>query len=82
MLRKTPDGLLLKCLGLEESMRVIAKLHKGIYGEHQAGTKIRWLLRRYGCFWSDMEKYCKAYTLEDVKNAKDIDLSNMCPQYP
>ncbi|CAN6565789.1 unnamed protein product [Malus baccata var. baccata] len=41
LLRKTPDGLLLKCLGQEESMRVMAEVHEGIYGAHQAGTKMR-----------------------------------------
>ncbi|CAN6695530.1 unnamed protein product [Malus baccata var. baccata] len=50
LLRKTPDGLLLKCLGQEESMRVMAEVHEGICGAHQAGTKMRWLLRRYGYF--------------------------------
>ncbi|CAN6554455.1 unnamed protein product [Malus baccata var. baccata] len=62
LLRKTPDGLLLKCLGQEESMRVMAKVHEGVYGAHQAGTKMRWLLRRYGYFWPDMEKDCKSYS--------------------
>ncbi|KAM3004437.1 hypothetical protein FF2_034685 [Malus domestica] len=61
VLRKTPDGLLLKCLGQEESMRVMAKVHGGICGADQDGTKMRWLLRRYGCFWPKMEKDCKAY---------------------
>ncbi|XP_070665136.1 uncharacterized protein [Malus domestica] len=28
LLRKTPDGLLLKCLGQEESMRVMAEVHE------------------------------------------------------
>ncbi|CAN6678874.1 unnamed protein product [Malus baccata var. baccata] len=46
LLRKTPDGLLLKCLGQEESMRVMAEVHEGICGAHQARTKMRWLLRR------------------------------------
>ncbi|KAM1169291.1 hypothetical protein ACFX19_031632 [Malus domestica] len=61
LLRKTPDGLLLKCLGQEESMRVMAEVHEGICGAHQAGTKMRWLLRRYDYFWPDMEKDCKSY---------------------
>ncbi|CAN6698561.1 unnamed protein product [Malus baccata var. baccata] len=61
LLRKTPDGLLLKCLGQEESMRVMAEVHEGICGAHQAGSKMRWLLRRYGYFWPDMEKDCKSY---------------------
>nr|XP_028945639.1 uncharacterized protein LOC114819982 [Malus domestica] len=61
LLRKTPDGLLLKCLGQEESMRVMAEVHEGICGAHQAGMKMRWLLRRYGYFWPDVEKDCKSY---------------------
>ena len=63
LLRKIPDELLLKCLGQEESMKVMAEVHEGIYEAHQAGTKMRWLLRRYGYFWSEMEKDCKAYAL-------------------
>ncbi|CAN6569845.1 unnamed protein product [Malus baccata var. baccata] len=47
--------------GQEESMRVMAEVHEGICGAHQAGTKMRWLLKRYGYFWPDMEKYCKSY---------------------
>ncbi|KAM2058491.1 hypothetical protein ACFX16_031064 [Malus domestica] len=61
LLRKTPDGLLLKCLDLEESMRVMAEVHEGIYEAYQAGTKMRWLRRRYDYFLPDMEKDCKAY---------------------
>nr|XP_028952416.1 uncharacterized protein LOC114822257 [Malus domestica] len=34
LLRKTPDGLLLKCLGQEKSMRVMAEVHEGICGAH------------------------------------------------
>ncbi|XP_068323287.1 uncharacterized protein [Pyrus communis] len=61
LLRNTSDGLLLKCLGLEESMRVMAEVHEGICGAHQVGINMRWLLRRYGYFQPDMEKDCKAY---------------------
>ncbi|CAN6719462.1 unnamed protein product [Malus baccata var. baccata] len=64
LLRKTPDALLLKCLGQEESMRVMAKVHEEVCGTHQAGTKMRWLLRRYGYFWPNMEKDCKFYARE------------------
>ncbi|KAM1301190.1 hypothetical protein ACFX2H_012264 [Malus domestica] len=39
----------------------MAEAHEGICGAHQAGTKMRWLLRRYGYFWLEMEKSCKAY---------------------
>ena len=51
LLRKTPDGLLLKCLGQEESMRVMAEVHEGICVAHQAKAKMMWLLK----------KYCKPY---------------------
>ncbi|XP_070672593.1 uncharacterized protein [Malus domestica] len=34
LLRKTPDGLLLKCLGQEESMRVMVEVHEGVCGAH------------------------------------------------
>ncbi|XP_059658950.1 uncharacterized protein LOC132305303 [Cornus florida] len=40
------DGLLLRCLGKDESMRVMAETHLGICGAHQAGIKMRWLLIR------------------------------------
>nr|XP_008381219.1 uncharacterized protein LOC103444085 [Malus domestica] len=47
LLRKTPDELLLKCLSQEKSMRVMAEVHEGVCGAHQAGTKMRWLLRSW-----------------------------------
>ena len=61
LLRKTPDQLLLKCSGQEESIRVMAEIHEGICEAHQAGTKMRWLLKRYGYFWPEMEKDFKTY---------------------
>ena len=42
-------------------MRLMDEVHEGICGAHQAGTKIRWLLRRYSYFWLEMEKDFKAY---------------------
>jgi len=61
LVRKTSNGLMLKCLGQEKSMKVMAEVHEGICGAHQAGTKMRWLLRRYGYFLPKMEKDCKDY---------------------
>ncbi|KAM2593968.1 hypothetical protein TB1_043050 [Malus domestica] len=61
LLRKTPDGLMLKCLGQKEFMRVMVDVHEGICGAHQARTKMRWLLKRYGYFWPKMERDCKDY---------------------
>ncbi|KAM2369049.1 hypothetical protein ACFXTH_046531 [Malus domestica] len=39
----------------------MAEVHEGICEAHPAGTKIRWLIRRYGYFWPDVEKDCKSY---------------------
>ncbi|XP_059658752.1 uncharacterized protein LOC132305086 [Cornus florida] len=52
------DGLLLRCLGKDESMRVITETHLGICGAHQAVIKMRWLLRRYGYYWKGILKDC------------------------
>ncbi|XP_050121406.1 uncharacterized protein LOC126599102 [Malus sylvestris] len=65
LLRKTPDGLLLKCLGQEESMRVMAEVHEGICGAHQAGTKMRWLIRS--------EEYIEAM----CQGIKDLDVTRI-----
>ncbi|XP_059654775.1 uncharacterized protein LOC132301549 [Cornus florida] len=39
-------------------MRVIAESHLGICGAHQAGIKMRWLLRKYGYYWKGILKDC------------------------
>ena len=76
LLLKTPDELLLKCLGQEESMGVMAEVHEGICEAHQAGTKMRWLH-----IWLLSPTWRKIARLipKGVKNVKDMDLSNMCP---
>ncbi|KAM1771246.1 hypothetical protein ACFX11_046090 [Malus domestica] len=40
----------------------MVEVYEGICGAYQAGTKMRWLFRRYGYFWPKMKKDCKAYT--------------------
>ncbi|KAM1223354.1 hypothetical protein ACFX2G_043340 [Malus domestica] len=56
--RKGEDGLLLLCLGPQESARAIAEVHEGVCGAHQSGRKMRWLLRRHGYFWLRILKDC------------------------
>ena len=55
------DDTLLRCLDKIEAMRVMAEVHKGICGAHQAGIKMKWLLRRHGYYWPDMLKDCIDY---------------------
>lgn len=45
------DGQLLRCLGKEAVVEVTSQSYEGIYGAHQVGIKIIWLLRRYGYYW-------------------------------
>ena len=47
-------GLLLKCLDKEEAMKVMAKVHEGIYKSHRLRPKIRCLIHRYGYYWPTM----------------------------
>ena len=61
--KKSQDDLLLKCLGKHDAMLVMTEVHEGICGSHQAGIKIRWLIRRHGFYWPtilfDCIKYAK-----------------------
>ena len=63
--KKGLDGLLLKCLSFPDSMEVMKQVHEGVYGAHQVGIKMRWLIRRCDYFWptipSDCINYSKGY---------------------
>ncbi|XP_050888847.1 uncharacterized protein LOC127094011 [Lathyrus oleraceus] len=48
LLKKTPEGLLLKFLGDSEAYLVICEVHSGACGAHQAGHRMKWLLFRQG----------------------------------
>ncbi|BFG41093.1 hypothetical protein CerSpe_273670 [Prunus speciosa] len=61
LFRRSADGVLLRCLILKESMRVIGEIHEESCGAHQSGKKMRWLIKRYGYFWPIMEKDCFDY---------------------
>jgi hypothetical protein len=45
---RTLDGLLLKCLGSNQSKIAMGEVHDGICGTHQSAHKMKWLLRRVG----------------------------------
>jgi transposase InsO family protein len=59
--RRTIDGLLLKCLGSDQSKIVIGEVHEGICGTHQSAHKMKWLLRRAGFYWPTMLNDCFKY---------------------
>ena len=55
------DDTLLRCLGKIEAMRVMVEIHEGICRAHQAGIKMKWLLRRHSYYWLGMLKDCMNY---------------------
>ncbi|XP_050896046.1 uncharacterized protein LOC127102751 [Lathyrus oleraceus] len=58
LFKKTPEGVLLKCLGESEAYLALSSVHSGACGAHQAGHKMKWLLFRYGMYWPTMLKDC------------------------
>ena len=60
--KKGPDGLLLRCLSFPDRMEVMKQVHKGVCGAHQAGIKMRSLIRRHGYFWSTILSDCINYS--------------------
>jgi hypothetical protein len=55
------DGLLLKCLGSDQSRIPMGEVHEGIYGTHQSSHKMKWLLRHAGFYWLTMLNDCFRY---------------------
>jgi hypothetical protein len=43
---RTIDGVLLKCLGVEESKSLMDEIRKGVCGAHQLAFKMKWMIRR------------------------------------
>jgi hypothetical protein len=60
---QTIDGLLLKCLGSDQSKIAMGEVHEGICVTHQSAHKMKWLLHRAGFYWvtmtNDYFRYCK-----------------------
>ncbi|XP_050888197.1 uncharacterized protein LOC127093327 [Lathyrus oleraceus] len=62
LFKKTPEGILLKCLGENEAYLALSSVHSGACGAHQAEHKMKWLLFRYGMYWPTMLKDCIEFT--------------------
>ena len=58
---KTLDGVLLKYLNQEEARVLMGEVHEGICGAHQSAYKMKWVIRRYGYFWSTILEDCFEY---------------------
>jgi ribonuclease HI len=58
---RTIDGVLLKCLSVDQAKVAIGEVHERICGTHQSAHKMKWLLRRAGYFWPTMLEDCFRY---------------------
>ena len=61
LFKKSPEGVLLKCLSEAEAFLAISDTHSGECGSHQTSHKIKWLLFRQGVYWPTMLKDCKEF---------------------
>ena len=51
LFKRSQEGLLLKCVDDDEAKRIMHEVHEGIYGAHKSGSKIIWLIHKYGYYW-------------------------------
>ncbi|XP_028550146.1 uncharacterized protein LOC114579513 [Dendrobium catenatum] len=59
--RRSFDQMWLRCLGPDESQKVITEVHEGLCGAHQSGPKMKIKIKRMGDYWPNMVKYCLGY---------------------
>jgi hypothetical protein len=59
--RRTIDGLLFKCLGLDQSKIAMGEVHEDICATHQLAHKIKWLLHHAWFSWLTMLNDCVRY---------------------
>jgi len=58
---RTIDGVLLKCLGDDESKILMGEIHEGVCGAHQSAFKMKWMIRRNGYYWPTILEDCFKY---------------------
>jgi len=58
---RTIDGVLLKCLGDDESRSLMGEIHEGVCGAHQSAFKMKWMIQRNGYYWPTILEYCFKY---------------------
>lgn len=56
LFKKTPEGVLLKCLDESEAYLVVSNVHSGACDAHQLGNKMKPFLCRKGVYWPIMLK--------------------------
>jgi hypothetical protein len=59
--RRSPSDIMINCLGLDDAMLAMAKVHEGICDTHQSSLRMKWLLRRAEFSWPNMIVDCFKY---------------------
>jgi len=62
LFKKSPEGVLLKCLSETEAYLAISDTHSGACRSHQTGHKMKWLMFRQGVYWPTMFKDCTEFS--------------------
>ena len=57
----TIDGILLRCLGDDESKSLMGEIHEGVCGAHQLTFKMKWMIRRNRYYWPTILQDCFKY---------------------
>jgi hypothetical protein len=73
--RRTICGLLLKCLGSDQSKIAMREVYEGICGTHQSTHKMKWLLCRAGFYWSTMINDYFRYN-KDCESCQSLEMCN------
>jgi hypothetical protein len=48
-------------LGQEEAKRMMSEVHDGLCGAHQSAYRMKWVIRKTGCYWPTMLEDCFEY---------------------
>jgi ribonuclease HI len=57
----TIDGVLLRCVSIDESKGLMGEIHEGVCGAHQSAFKMKWMIRRNGYYWPTILEDCFKY---------------------
>jgi hypothetical protein len=74
---RTIDGLLLKCLVLDQSKIAMGEVHEQICCTHQSAHKMKWLLHCAEFYWPTMINNCFRYYkgCESCQKFRDVQLA-------
>jgi hypothetical protein len=80
----TAKDLLLKCLDQDQAKIAMGEVREGICGTHQSASKMKWVLRRAGFYYSAMIADCFRYYkgCEECQNFGNIQMVPAATLHP